>query len=93
MWPILFLVGMGGLTFVSMGTTVLQLLVPKAMMGRVMSVVMFVNLGLFPLSSALAGYLAKLDLDLMMYGAGGTLIAVCVLGFCLPGIRRIGVST
>ena len=52
MWPILFLVGMGGLTFVSMGTTVLQLLVPKAMMGRVMSIwytgSSFVSLGALP---------------------------------------------
>ena len=50
---ILFLVGMGTLTFVSMGTTVLQLLVPMELMGRVMGVwtmgASFVSLGALPI--------------------------------------------
>ncbi len=50
---VLFLVGMGTMSFVSMGTTVLQLLVPREMMGRVMGVwtmgASFVSLGALPM--------------------------------------------
>lgn len=50
----LFLVGMGTLTFVSMGTTILQLMVPQTMLGRVMGMwtmgASFVSLGALPIA-------------------------------------------
>jgi MFS family permease len=89
MWPILFLVGMGGLTFVSMGTIVLQLLVPKAMMGRVMSIwytgSSFVSLGALP--TGLVGD----ALGLRVAFGGGAIISLSflvVFGVLNSALRR-----
>ncbi len=89
MWPILFLVGMGGLTFVAMGTTVLQLLVPKVMMGRVMSVwyvgSSFVSLGALP-----TGLIGD-ALGLRVAFGGGAIISLgflVVFGVLNSSLRR-----
>lgn len=88
MWPILFLVGMSGLTFVTMGTTLLQLLVPKAMMGRVMSIwylgASFVSLGALP--TGLVGD----ALGLRVAFGGGAIISLgflVVFGVLSPSLR------
>jgi hypothetical protein len=57
-----------------------------------MSVLIFFNLGLFPLSSAVAGTLAEVDLRLMIGGAGAMLLIVALIGMTAPGIRPLGES-
>ncbi len=71
-------------------TTWVQQHVPAERLGRVMSVVMFVGQGLFPISAAAAGVIAGWDL-LFMLMLGGTLaIAVSLFGFAFRQVRRLG---
>jgi MFS family permease len=70
--------------------TWIQRRVPRQLLGRVMSVLIFFNLGLFPLSSAAAGAIADLDLRLMLGGTGAVLVLVSLAGMALPGIRTLG---
>jgi MFS family permease len=81
---LLFFVGMGTLTFVSMGTTVLQLLVPREMMGRVMGVwtmgASFVSLGALPI-----GVLGD-AVGLRAAFFGGAM--VCLASFFVFGVLR-----
>jgi MFS family permease len=71
-------------------TTWVQRHVPAERMGRVMSVVMFVGQGLFPVSSAIAGAVAGWDLLFMLVVGGGLAITVSVLGLCIRPVRRMG---
>jgi MFS family permease len=71
-------------------TTWIQRRVPRPLLGRVMSVLIFFNLGLFPLSSAVAGAVAEIDLRMMIGSAGALLILVALAGMTLPGVRRLG---
>lgn len=71
-------------------TTWVQQHVPAERLGRVMSVVMFVGQGLFPVSAAAAGVIAGWDL-LFMLMLGGTLaIIVSLIGFAFRQVRRLG---
>ena len=64
--------------------TWLQRRTPQAMMGRVMSLMLIAEVGLPPISIAVAGGLIKLSLEWVFVGAG-TMIAL----FCLfVGFRR-----
>ena len=71
-------------------TTWVQRHVPAERMGRVMSVVMFVGQGLFPVSSAIAGVLAGWDLLLMLTIGGGMAIVTALLGLSIRPLRRLG---
>ena len=93
LWPLALLTGVfavvDGLLIVYF-TTWLQLRVPGEYLGRVSSVIMFVNLGLFPLSSAVAGVLADVNL-LGLLGAAGTLLVLIALGgLAVPRVRTLG---
>jgi hypothetical protein len=50
--------------------TLIQLQSPKAMIGRIISLLMFANLGLVPISQAIAGALIKVNLAGVFIGAG-----------------------
>jgi len=91
-WALLLLVGMGGMSYVSMVTTVLQMSVPPQLQGRVLSVwgmggaMMFV--GALPMGAAadLWGWTAAI--------AGGPIISLAFvlwLGIWRPTIRRLQV--
>ena len=71
-------------------TTWVQQHVPPQRLGRVMSVVMFVGQGLFPISSAAAGAIAGWDLILMLVLGGSLAMAVSLLGFASRQVRRLG---
>ena len=71
-------------------TTWIQRHVPAERMGRVMSVVMFVGQGLFPVSSAVAGAIAGYDLLFMLALGGGLAIVIGLIGFSLRSFRRLG---
>ena len=65
-------------------TTWLQLRTPRAMMGRVMSLLMVASIGLSPVSNAVSGALIKLSLGWVFVGAGATMALLCLL----VGFRR-----
>jgi Na+/melibiose symporter-like transporter len=71
----------------------LQRRTPLAMLGRVMSLVMFAAVGFLPVSTALSGALLSLDLTALFAGAGGLLVMASVLGIMHPAIRAMGIET
>ncbi len=70
--------------------TWLQQRIPRERLGRVISVIMFFNLGLTPLSMAVAGWLIRWDLLTLMFSAGLVLWSVAVLGLLIRPLRQMG---
>jgi hypothetical protein len=73
--------------------TWLQLRVPEALMGRVMSLLMFVSVGLLPLSTTISGVVGQWNLVALFVG-GGLAMTGIVLALMAPNprIRRMEVS-
>ena len=71
----------------------LQRRTPRAMLGRMMSLVMFAAVGLVPVSTALAGALIGLDLTALFAGAGSLLALAAVIAAMHPAIRAMGIET
>jgi putative flippase GtrA len=67
--------------------TLLQKRTPSALLGRVMSLLVFLVMGLAPLSSAFAGALIEISVSGLLIGAGVGLMSVVVLSFLLPSTR------
>jgi MFS family permease len=67
----------------------IQQRIEPAMMGRVMSVLMFFSLGLMPLSLATTGLALQWSLIGTFLIAGGTLVVVTLTGALQPSVRRI----
>ena len=93
LWPLALLIGafaiVDGILIVYF-TTWLQLRVPAEFLGRVSSVIMFFNLGLFPLSSAVAGVLADVNLLALLGVSGALLVLIALGGLAMPGVRTLG---
>jgi MFS family permease len=67
----------------------IQLRVERALLGRVMSVLMFSAVGLVPISYAIAGALAKWSLPALFIGAGAALAAASVLALTGRAAREV----
>lgn len=68
----------------------IQRRVPPAMLGRAMSLFMFIFLGLAPLSSAVTGWLMPgIALPALFLGSGALLLAVVVLALLGSGLRQV----
>lgn len=61
-------------------------------MGRVMSVLMFSNLGLIPISTAVAGFFIETGLGQVLLSTAAVLLVVSVVGLSLPNVRRLGLA-
>jgi MFS family permease len=70
--------------------TLLQQRTPGNMLGRVMSLVMFANVGLAPVSQTLAGVLIKLNLEGLFVGAGILLVLLAGWALLSPDARSLG---
>lgn len=71
--------------------TWMQRRVPPAMLGRAMSLFMFIFLGVAPLSAAVTGWLMRgLPLEQIFFGAGAILIAIVLAALTSPRVRAIG---
>ena len=71
----------------------LQRRTPRAMLGRIMSLVMVAAVGLVPVSTALAGALLDLDMTAFFAGAGSLIVLAAVLAAMHPAIRAMGIET
>ncbi|MBI1753828.1 MAG: MFS transporter [Acidobacteria bacterium] len=72
----------------------IQRRVPMAMMGRTMSILFFIFMGVGPISAAAAGALLKvIPLTTMFAGAGLILTAIALSCLALPSLRHIGVPS
>jgi MFS family permease len=72
--------------------TWVQARTPKAMLGRMMSILMLTNTGLVPVSQALSGAVAKWDLTALFAGAGALELLVAVGAAFRPEIRTFSES-
>jgi MFS family permease len=73
--------------------TWIQKRVPPQMMGRIMSIFMFIMFGLAPLSSAGTGWIMQhATLPQMFFGSGLVLIVCATLALLLTPMRRIATA-
>jgi predicted MFS family arabinose efflux permease len=72
--------------------TWLQKRIPDALMGRIMSLMMFAGLGVGPISSMLAGALLDINLDGLFIGAGLLMAAVALATITVPVVQQMGLE-
>jgi MFS family permease len=60
-------------------TTWLQRITPEELLGRVMSVLMLMSLGLVPIADAIMGFAIDFSLDITMVACGALLMVLCGL--------------
>ena len=71
--------------------TWIQKRIPQEMLGRIMSLIIFANLGLAPISGALSGYIVEyIGLTVLFAGAGGLFASLALLSMLSPSIRAMG---
>jgi len=75
-FAILLVVGVGNGYFAITAITLLQQRTPAGKLGRIMSLVLFANVGLVPVSQALSGLFIKLSLEGLFLGAGILMIGL-----------------
>ena len=89
-FAVLFCMGIGnGYLAISL-ITFLQQKTPREMLGRVMSLVYLANLGLAPISQALAGVIIKLNFEAVFWGSGFLLIILAIWMYFTPAARSLG---
>lgn len=93
MWQgaaIMLVIGLlGGFMQVSVFTWIQQR-VPPALIGRAMSLFMFIFMGLAPVSAAVTGWIMKsITLPQLFAASGGTLVVLAALAFVLTPMRRV----
>ena len=70
--------------------TWLQARTPEAMLGRMMSVLMFTLVGLAPAANVIAGALVSIDLRVYFVGSGGLMTLIVLAHLVNPEIRAMG---
>jgi MFS family permease len=81
-FSLLLLLGLGNGYIAIILFTWMQTRVPKEMLGRMMSILMFSNTGLVPVSQAVSGVVSKWNLTLLFTSAG-TLVILVTLWFTI----------
>ncbi len=95
-WPAMVLLGVAGLAqivFTTSCNTTLQLTVPNAMRGRMMSLYAFVFVGVTPFGSLLVGTIAEFWGVPAAFAVGGGLGLLTVLGLAVRARRNAGGRT
>ncbi len=69
--------------------TWLQSRTPQAMLGRMMSLLMFASAGLVPVSQAATGALIELNMKALFLGAGGLMAVITLLSLLNPAMRSL----
>ena len=82
------ILGYSNITYI----TWLQRRIPRQLMGRVMSLMMFGSVALVPVSMALAGALVKVSLDAVLLGGGLGMTVLAVAGLLSRSVRRMGLE-
>jgi hypothetical protein len=72
--------------------TWIQRRIPRNLMGRVMSLMMFGSVALVPISMAVSGALVKISLDAVLMGGGLGMAALAILGLLSRSVRRMGLE-
>jgi hypothetical protein len=72
--------------------TWIQRRIPRNLMGRVMSLMMFGSVALIPLSMAVSGALVKISLEAVLMGGGLGMAALALLGLLSRSVRAMGLE-
>jgi MFS family permease len=91
-FALLFGLGLGNGYMSIIMFTWIQTRTPKELLGRMMSLFMFANTGLAPVSQALSGVVSKWDLSLMFLLAGGMILALTFWAAFQPGLKDFSES-
>jgi MFS family permease len=86
---LMLVAGAANLYVVILFTTWLQERSPEAMLGRVMSLLMFSSIGLLPVSTALSGVLLNLNMAPVFGAAGVAMTALVLLSILNPAVRSM----
>lgn len=70
-------------------TTWVQRRAPQALIGRLMSLLMFASTGLFPVSMVLAGAASRVDVTILLLVSGGIVALLGVLMSLNPSVRAM----
>jgi len=83
---LLLLLGLGNGYIAIILFTWMQTRTPKEMLGRMMSILMFSNTGLVPISQAISGAASKWNLNLLFLMAGALVVLVTAWAAFQPGL-------
>ena len=86
-FSLLFLLGLGNGYIAIILFTWIQTRTPKEMLGRMMSILIFANTGLVPVSQAISGAISKWDLNLMFVSAGALVLLVTLWAVFQPQLK------
>jgi MFS family permease len=84
-----FLVGVAEGYLIVEFITWLQLRTSKEELGRMMSILLFVSVGMAPLSNLIAGALLQVSASLVMIAAGGLILLVGLIAALSPSVWRL----
>jgi MFS family permease len=86
-FSMLLLLGLGNGYVAIILFTWMQTQTPKDMLGRMMSILMFSNTGLVPISQAISGAVSKWNLDVLFISAGILVLLVSLLMAVQPEFK------
>lgn len=72
-------------------TTWLQKLTPEKLLGRVMSILMFMSVGLIPIASIIMGLAFEWNLEVSLMAASAIIVVSCIFAALHPDSRRMSV--
>jgi MFS family permease len=86
-FALLLLLGLGNGYIAIILFTWMQARTPKEMLGRTMSILMFSNTGLVPVSQAISGAVSKWDLNLLFVSGGALVLLVTLWAALQPELQ------
>lgn len=89
-FALMLIMGVGNGYFAITMITMIQQRTPAEMLGRVMSLVFFANMGLMPISQAVSGLVLKLNLSSLFLGAGALMLLLAIWSGLDRGARTLG---
>ncbi len=91
-FALLLMLGMGNGYIAIILFTWIQTRTPKEMLGRMMSILMFSNTGLVPVSQAISGAVSRWDVTILFASAGAFVLAVVVWMSVQPELNEFSQS-
>jgi MFS family permease len=91
-FALMLLLGLGNGYIAIILFTWIQLRTPKAMLGRMMSIMMLSNTGLVPISQAISGAVSKWSLTMLFVGAGVLVLLVTLVTVPQPELKTFSDS-
>lgn len=88
-FAVMLLLGTANGYFTITVITLLQSLTPRAMLGRLMSLLLFASIGLLPVAQAVSGAVSRWSLNTLFIGAGALMLGVALWAAFQTPLTRI----